>query len=56
MTTAVALLGSSCNTFIGIGRDIRLMGEGLEKSAEKSAGNKGSTSSTGNGHSAAPVY
>ncbi len=29
---------SSCNTTIGLGRDMRVLGEGMEKSAEKSAG------------------
>jgi predicted small secreted protein len=56
MTAALGLLASSCNTFIGLGRDIRLMGEGVEKSAVKSAGTNGNTTGTGNGHSAAPVY
>lgn len=29
---------SSCNTMIGLGRDTRLLGEGVEKTAERSTG------------------
>jgi predicted small secreted protein len=48
---AVALLFSSCNTMIGIGRDLRIGGQGLENSANKvhSGGGGGDTSG-------APVY
>lgn len=50
MTLAVAsVLTSSCNTFIGLGRDMRIAGEGMEKTANKSAGGGGDTSG-------APVY
>jgi len=45
-------LTSSCNTFIGIGRDLRLAGQGLENTASKASGK----SSKDNEHSAAPVY
>jgi predicted small secreted protein len=50
---AAALLTTSCNTFIGFGRDMRLAGEGMEKTANKA------TSGGGDGGadtSAAPVY
>jgi predicted small secreted protein len=43
---------SSCNTMVGLGRDTRLLGENLEKTAEKSAPNSGYDS----GASGAPVY
>ena len=45
-----SLLFTSCNTFIGLGRDMRIAGEGLEKAANKSRG--GSSEDT----SGAPVY
>lgn len=43
---------ASCNTMVGIGRDTRLLGEGLEKTAEKAAPN----SDYDSGASGAPVY
>lgn len=45
---------ASCNTMIGLGRDTRLLGEGVEKTAEKSAppGSGGSGYDSGG----APVY
>jgi len=46
--TAIFAL-ASCNTMVGVGRDTRLLGENLEKTAEKSAPDAGSTSG-------APVY
>ena len=46
-----ALLTSSCNTFIGLGRDMRIAGEGMEKTANKATG-----SSDGGDTSGAPVY
>ncbi len=46
---------SSCNTMIGLGRDTRLLGEGMEKTAEKSAPGGGS-SDIGGDVSGAPVY
>lgn len=49
MTLAVAaVLTSSCNTFIGMGRDLRLTGEGMEKTANKNI--------NGGNNSGAPVY
>ncbi len=47
----LALMGSSCNTFIGLGRDMRIAGEGMEKSASKASGGGG-----GEDPSGAPVY
>jgi predicted small secreted protein len=49
--TAIIAL-SSCNTMVGIGQDTRLLGEGLEKTARKSAPDSGYDSGT----SGAPVY
>lgn len=43
---------ASCNTMVGIGRDTRLLGEGLEKTAEKAAPDDGYDTGT----SGAPVY
>ena len=49
---AAAVLFSSCNTMIGLGRDMRIGGEGLENSANKAAGG----GSSGGDTSGAPVY
>ena len=49
---AVATLFSSCNTMIGLGRDMRMMGDGMEKSANKAQGGGSSSADT----SGAPVY
>jgi predicted small secreted protein len=51
ITVAIsAVLLSSCNTFIGLGRDMRIGGEAMENSANKaSGGESGDTSG-------APVY
>lgn len=49
---AAAVLTSSCNTFIGLGRDLRIAGEGMEKTADKAAGSSGGGGDT----SGAPVY
>ena len=49
-----AVLTSSCNTFIGMGRDMRIAGEGMEKSANKAQNSK--TGSGGGDTSGAPVY
>ena len=49
---ATALLSSSCNTFIGLGRDMRIAGEGMEKTADKASGGSGGGGDT----SGAPVY
>jgi predicted small secreted protein len=51
---SAAVLFSSCNTMIGLGRDMRIGGEGLENSANKVSG--GSSSSSGGDTSGAPVY
>lgn len=48
---AAAVLLSSCNTMIGLGRDMRMGGEGLEKTANKATGG-----SSGGDTSGAPVY
>jgi predicted small secreted protein len=48
---AVTVLSSSCNTFIGIGRDMRIAGEGMEKTANKASGGGGGEDTSG-----APVY
>ncbi|MEY4244885.1 MAG: hypothetical protein RLZZ245_2470 [Verrucomicrobiota bacterium] len=48
---AVVVLSSSCNTMIGLGRDMRIGGEGLENSANKVTGG-----GAGGDTSAAPVY
>lgn len=47
---AGCLLTTSCNTFIGMGRDFRLMGEQMERKANESRG--------GGDHqqSGAPIY
>ena len=47
---ATSILFTSCNTFIGLGRDMRIAGEGMEKAANKATG--GSSEDT----SGAPVY
>ena len=47
---AVATVLSSCNTIIGFGRDLRMLGDGMESSAKKTQG--GSNADT----SGAPVY
>ena len=49
---AVAVLFSSCNTMIGLGRDMRIGGEGLENTANKAAGG----SDAGGDVSGAPIY
>jgi predicted small secreted protein len=49
---SATLLTSSCNTFIGFCRDMRIASEGMEKSANKANKNNGSGSDT----SGAPVY
>ena len=49
---ASAVLFSSCNTMIGLGRDMRMGGESLEKTANKGAGG----GSSGGDTSGAPVY
>jgi predicted small secreted protein len=48
---ASSILFTSCNTFIGLGRDMRIAGEGMEKVANKANGGGGSEDTSG-----APVY
>jgi predicted small secreted protein len=48
----VSLLMGSCNTMIGLGRDMRLGGEGLEKTATKASGGSSDSADT----SGAPIY
>jgi predicted small secreted protein len=50
--SAASILFSSCNTIIGLGRDMRMGGEGLEKTASKTLGGN----SSGGDTSGAPVY
>ncbi len=53
ITIAVsAVLLSSCNTFIGLGRDMRIGGEAMENTANKASGGAGEGGDT----SGAPVY
>jgi predicted small secreted protein len=52
--TAAAVLSTSCNTFIGLGRDMRLAGAGMEKTANKVSG--GANEEGGGDTSGAPVY
>mgnify|MGYP000258099886 FL=1 len=52
VVAVAAVLFSSCNTMIGLGRDMRIGGEGLEKSANKATGGSSSSGDT----SGAPVY
>lgn len=51
---AGAVLITSCNTMIGVGRDLRIGGEGLETSASKVRGGGGGGG--GGDTSGAPVY
>lgn len=53
--TVTGLLACSCNTFIGIGRDMRLAGEGMEKTAHKAQGGSSTEANSGD-TSGAPVY
>jgi predicted small secreted protein len=48
----VSLLMGSCNTFIGLGRDMRLAGEGMEKTATKATGGTSDSAEV----SGAPIY
>lgn len=50
--TATAVLSSSCNTFIGMGRDLRIAGESMEKTADKAGAGGGG----GGDHGGAPIY
>lgn len=48
---AAAVFSTSCNTFIGLGRDMRIAGESMENTANKSSGGSGGSDTSG-----APVY
>lgn len=50
ITGLAAIFGTSCNTTIGLGRDMRILGENMENQAVKTRG--GSADDT----SGAPVY
>ncbi len=50
VATAAVFL-SSCNTMIGLGRDMRIGGEGLENTSNKVTGGSGGGNTSG-----APVY
>lgn len=52
LAVGIALAFTSCNTFIGIGRDMRIAGEGMEKAANKASGGHDGGEDT----SGAPVY
>lgn len=52
LVASAALLSTSCNTMIGLGRDMRIGGESLESSANKVSGG----GSGGGDMSGAPVY
>jgi predicted small secreted protein len=45
---------TSCNTFIGLGRDMRIAGEGMENAANKATGGSSGTESYDGAN--APVY
>lgn len=51
LLAACTLMSSACNTFIGLGRDMRQAGEGMEKVASKASGGGGESTDSG-----APVY
>ncbi|MBK1792384.1 entericidin A/B family lipoprotein [Persicirhabdus sediminis] len=38
-TVALCLVSTSCNTFIGMGRDIQSVGKGLSNTADKTQNN-----------------
>lgn len=50
---SLSVMMVSCNTFIGLGRDMRLAGEGMEKTASKASGGSSESSSDTSG---APIY
>lgn len=50
---ATSLVFTSCNTMIGIGRDMRLAGEGMEKAANKATGGDSGGGMESDG---APIY
>jgi len=47
--SVIAIFSSACNTTIGMGRDLRIIGESMEGQAQKARG-------SGNDTSGAPVY
>jgi len=49
--TVTAVLSSSCNPVIGMGRDLRIAGESMEKTADKAGAGSG-----GGDHGGAPIY
>ncbi len=53
---SASVLTSSCNTFIGLGRDMRIAGEGMEKTADKASGGSGGSGGGGEDTSGAPIY
>lgn len=54
LAAACSIALTSCNTFIGLGRDMRIAGEGMENAANKSSG--GSTSGESYDGANVPVY
>lgn len=50
---STAVLCNSCNTFIGLGRDLRIAGESMEKTADKASGG---SSGGGGDQGGAPIY
>lgn len=52
IVAVTAIFTSSCNTFIGLGRDMRIAGEGMEKTANKASGGGGGDGDV----SGAPIY
>jgi predicted small secreted protein len=56
---AAGMLLSSCNTFIGFGRDLQIGGEAMQNAANKAHGGSSSNSSSNSSStdsSGAPVY
>jgi predicted small secreted protein len=54
--TIAAALSSSCNTFIGMGRDMRIAGEGMERTAEKAYKGTGGGGNEPTSDAGAPIY
>jgi predicted small secreted protein len=54
---AAAAALSSCNTFIGLGRDLKQLGGGMENTADKATGWSGGAGGAGGGDtSGVPIY
>lgn len=53
---AASIALTSCNTMIGIGRDLKIGGEGLENAANKAGGGGSSSSSASADTGGAPIY